>query len=289
MSAARALRIKHVSRNVAELARAVAFYRDALHFVLLEETRHDHPGSGSLVARMRLGEQELCLVAFDSHGFPYPSRHSAADPWFQHLAIVVADMPTAYAQLCRYAFEPISEGGPQTLPPGAGSVTAFKFRDPDGHPLELIQFPAGDTRWQREGGLFLGIDHTALVVTDLPRSLTFYEQLGFRVVSRSHNHGPAQQRLDGLANADVEVTKLAAVSNELPRLELLCYRAHAGKAVAMAPDDMAADRTVLEVEAGEPALVRDPTGHRLVLQPARHADTSPTTASPTLDHPMRIV
>lgn len=271
MNAGRALRIKQVSRNVADLAQAINFYRDALHFVLLEETRHDHPGSGSRVARMRLGDQELCLVAFDSHGFPYPSRHSAADPWFQHLAIVVADMPTAYAQLCRYPFEPISEDGPQTLPPNTGSVTAFKFRDPHGHPLELIHFPngTGDARWQREGGLFLGIDHTAMVVTDLPPSLAFYEQLGFRVVSRSHNQGIEQQRLDGIADADVDVVGLAAALDEPPRLELLCYRTHAAGAVSMAPDDMAADRTVIETEAGETALVQDPSGHRLVLQPRR--------------------
>lgn len=271
MNAGRALRIKHVSRNVANLAQAVAFYRDALHFVLLDETRHDHPGGGYRMARMRLGEQELCLVAFDTHGFPYPSRHSAADPWFQHLAIVVADMPAAYAQLRRYAFEPISEGGPQTLPPNTGSVTAFKFRDPGGHPLELIHFPAGvgDARWQRGAGLFVGIDHTALVATDLPSSLAFYERLGFHVISRSHNHGLAQQRLDGIAQAEVDVVALATVLDEPPRLELLCYRTHAGGRVAMAPDDMAADRTVIEMESGEAALVQDPAGHRLVLQ--RHA------------------
>jgi catechol 2,3-dioxygenase-like lactoylglutathione lyase family enzyme len=269
MNAGRALRIKHISRNVADLARAVDFYRDALHFVLLEETRHDHPGGGSRIARMWLGEQELCLVAFDSHGFPYPSRHSAADLWFQHLAIVVADMPTAYAQLCRCAFEPISEGGPQTLPSNTGAVTAFKFRDPDGHPLELIQFPAGvgDARWQRGAGLFLGIDHTVLVVADLPASLAFYEALGFHVTSRSRNRGPEQDRLDGITDVDVDVVGLATAMDEPPRLELLCYRTSADDVVAMAPDDMAADRTVIEIEDGEAALVQDPTGHRLVLQP----------------------
>ena len=32
--------------------------------------------------------------------------------------------------------------GPQLLPPSTGSVTAFKVRDPDGHPLELSYNPA---------------------------------------------------------------------------------------------------------------------------------------------------
>lgn len=268
MSPGRARRVKYVSRNVADLPRALDFYRDALHFTLLEKTRRGHRATACRVARLQLGEQELRLVAFDSHGFPYPSRHSAADTWFQHLAIVVADMPAAYAQLCRHAFEPISQGGPQTLPPASGAVTAYKFRDPDGHPLELIHFPAGagDARWQHRDGLFLGIDHTALVAADLPQSLAFYQQLGFRVISHSRQRGPEQERLDGIADVDVEVVGLAAALDEPPRLELLCYRAHAHEGTAMAPDDVAADRTVIEVEDGSSALVKDPTGHRLVLR-----------------------
>ncbi|HUB90151.1 MAG TPA: VOC family protein [Dyella sp.] len=268
MSLGRAWRVKYVSRNVTDLPRALAFYCDTLHFTLLEQTRRGQRATACRVARLQLGEQELRLVAFDSHGFPYPSRHSAADPWFQHLAIVVADMPAAYAQLCRHAFEPISQGGPQTLPPASGAVTAYKFRDPDGHPLELIHFPVGvgDPRWQHRAGLFLGIDQTALVAADLPQSLAFYQQLGFRVMSRSRQRGPEQQRLDGITDVDVEVVALAAALDEPPRLELLCYRAHADEGMAMAPDDVAADRTVMEVEGGRNVLVKDPTGHRLVLR-----------------------
>lgn len=268
MNVGHALRIKHVCRNVSDLARAVDFYRDALHFVLIEEKRRDDMASGARIARMRLGEQELELMAYDSHGFPYPSRHSASDLWFQHLAIVVADMPAAYAQLCRHAFEPISQGGPQTLPPNTGSVSAFKFRDPDGHPLELIHFPpgVGDTRWQHRAGLFLGIDHTALVVADMPDSLAFYASLGFRAVSHSRNRGPEQERLDGIAHVDVEVVGLAPAINEPPRIELLCYRAVPGEVIEMAPDDVASDRTVIEMESDGSSLLKDPTGHRLVLQ-----------------------
>jgi catechol 2,3-dioxygenase-like lactoylglutathione lyase family enzyme len=267
MNVGRALRVKHVCRNVSDLTRAVDFYLDALHFVLLEEKRWNDMASGARIARLRLGEQELELMAFDSHGFPYPSRHSASDVWFQHLAIVVADMPLAYAQLCRHAFEPISQGGPQVLPPNTGSVSAFKFRDPDGHPLELIHFPAGvgDTRWQHANGLFLGIDHTALVVAEMQQSLAFYESLGFRVTSRSHNRGPEQERLDAIADVDVEVVGLAPLMDQPPRLELLCYRRQPGETIDMAPDDVASDRTVIEVENGV-AWMKDPTGHRLVLQ-----------------------
>ena len=267
MNVGPALRLKHVCRNVADLARAVQFYREALQFELVDAVRCDDKASGARMARMQLGRQYLELIAYDWPGVSYPSRRSAADPWFQHLAIVVKDMPAAYAQLCRHTFEPISHEGPQALPPGSGSVSAFKFRDPDGHPLELIHFPAGtgDPCWQHAAGLFLGVDHTALVATDLQRSLAFYCRLGFHIVSRSRNRGPEQDRLDGLSDTDVEVVGLAAAVNKPPRLELLCYRGRPTAEFGMAPDDLAADRTVIEVQGGA-ALLQDPTGHRLVLQ-----------------------
>ena len=41
---------------------------------------------------------------------------------------------------------------PQLLPktiPNAAGIRAFYFRDPDGHPLEMLQFPPdkGDPKW----------------------------------------------------------------------------------------------------------------------------------------------
>src|SRR6266436_5231988 len=44
------------------------------------------------------------------------------------------------------------------------------FKDPDGHPIELIQFPAdkGVGRWRRPTDrVFLGIDHSAAVDAEL--------------------------------------------------------------------------------------------------------------------------
>jgi catechol 2,3-dioxygenase-like lactoylglutathione lyase family enzyme len=266
MSDARVLRIRHVRRNVAELERSIAFYCDALGGVLIEQARH----KDGRMARLRLGEQELVLFAPDAPGLPYPRQRSASDPWFQHLAIVVADVSWAYAHVCRHAFEAISEDGPQTLSPNTGLVTAFKFRDPDGHPLELIHFPAGvgDARWQQRKGLFLGIDHSALVVTDMQRSLAFYERLGFRVTARSHNRGPEQARLDGIADVDVDVVSLAPALPEPPRLELLGYRVHGKQAIDRAPNDIAADCTVMQVSDvgdGGGGLLKDPDGHWLAM------------------------
>lgn len=103
-------------------------------------------------------------------------------------------------------FGRVSEG-PQRLPdwnPAAGGIRAFYFRDPDRHPLEVLQFPAGkgDPKWARRDRLFLGIDHTAIVVSDTEASLRFYrDALGLRVAGAAENWGPEQERLNHVSGA----------------------------------------------------------------------------------------
>ncbi len=87
-------------------------------------------------------------------------------------------MAAAYDRVRRHYGVPITEGGPQRLPLAAGGVTAYKFRDPEGHPVELIHFPpgSGDPAWQRPmpGAVTLGYDHSAISVADADRSAAFY-------------------------------------------------------------------------------------------------------------------
>ena len=67
--------------------------------------------------------------------------------------------------------------GPQRLPDwntNAGGIRAFYFKDPDGMCSKILQFPPGkgDPKWHgRRDRLFLGIDHTAIVVSDTDASL----------------------------------------------------------------------------------------------------------------------
>jgi catechol 2,3-dioxygenase-like lactoylglutathione lyase family enzyme len=119
---------------------------------------------------------------------------------------------------------------PERLPdwnPNAGGIRAFYFRDPDGHPLELIWFPPGkgDPRWQQPTDrLFLGIDHTAIAVGDTRKSLAFYrDRLGFRVAGRSENFGPEQERLNAVRGAHLRITSLRAGAG--PGIEFLEYLA----------------------------------------------------------------
>ncbi|ADJ29416.1 VOC family protein [Nitrosococcus watsonii] len=304
----RVQRLLRVSRNALDLVRAMSFYRDALGFSLVSERPMDDPawselmglpGTGGRSAILQLGEQTLELVAFDPLGRAYPSQSRASDHWFQHLAIVVADMEAAYANLCRHFFTTITTGGPQQLPPNAGSVTALKFRDPVGHPLELLHFPSGgsDARWQQKRGghdVFLGIDHSAITVADITESIDFYTcLLGFQVAARSLNSGPEQAHLDNAPGVRVEVVALQPEQAGPPHLELLGYERPAGHPIpaGVKAHDLLADRLILEVDdlpslaqaiEGEgiefispgivtlrdghrAALLRDPTGHMLML------------------------
>src|SRR5690606_16398048 len=119
-----------------------------------------------------------------------------------------------------------------------GSVTAFKFRDPEGHPLELISFPpgVGAPVWEKvRGEGILGCDHTAISVMNLDRSLHFYaDLLGFRIASRSLNQGPEQDRLDDLPGCLVDVVALEPTIITTPHVELLHYRMPPGRPAASA-------------------------------------------------------
>ena len=144
------------------------------------------------------------------------------------------------------------------MPNRAGGVTAVKFRDPDGHPLELLQFPDGAARGWPGSGL-LGIDHSAVSVADVARSLRFYEAQGLSPGATSLNHGPTQAMLDGLSDVEVDVVPLQP-SAMPPHLELLCYRHPGGRAFRSSDaNDIAATRVLWR--AGRDALVRDPDGH----------------------------
>lgn len=273
----RAQRIVRISRVVSDLDRAEAFYRDALGFRTISRGQSDSAALFALGATnadaqetvMQLGAAIIALVRFTTSGRPYPPDSQSNDLWFQHLAIVVRDMDAAYAHLSQAAgWQNISVGGPQQLPPSNGSVRAFKFRDPDGHPLELIWFPKEWQRNRNEDALFLGVDHSALAISATTRSLNFYRALGFRIDARSLNQGPAQDRLDGLHDAHARITGLRPASESGPGLELLGYNPAGRNAGTSRLNDTATDWVTIEV----PTLggdirrtMQDPDGHRLLL------------------------
>jgi len=295
-------RLLRIERNTADLERALAFHHDALGFSV--DDANAAPPAWTLLpglcdtpprcARLSLGAQTLVLTEF-LNAAPYPAHSGLNDLCFQHCAIVTDDMDAACDRAMRHGATAITQGGPQTLAPSSGSVSAFKFRDPDGHPLELIAFPAGmgDPVWQsaHTDDSPLGIDHSAISVADAERSTLFYELLGMQVASRGVNRGAQQQRLDDLADVEVDVIALEGATRT-PHLELLGYRQPRGRANPSAGvTAVAADRLVWQAEQVDVlldalsdgdfadaiiasgfikgttiALLRDPDRHLLVLR-----------------------
>ena len=262
--------IARTSLTSADPAALARFYEAAFGFaptgiVRREASCYGVAGEASIHV-LRLGAQEIELVGFDHPGAPYPAGSSSHDVWFQHLALVTPDIAAARARLGGIpGWRAITSGGePVRLPASSGGVAAFKFRDPEGHPLELLAFPPDRVpeiwRSPMVAGPCIGIDHSAIVVTDADRSLAFYETLGLRAGARSLNQGPAQEALDGADGVVVGVTGLSA-GNAPPHLELLAYRSPSVRPGAVAPNDVACTRTVLE---GGGTVLADPDGHRLV-------------------------
>jgi catechol 2,3-dioxygenase-like lactoylglutathione lyase family enzyme len=229
--------VDSVAVTVSDLDRAVEFYSKVLAFEKVADREvagddYEHLlgvfGVRVRSARMRLGDEYLELQQFLApHGRPIPLDSRSNDHWFQHVAIIVSDMTAAYARLRSFHVEHASSG-PQRLPdwnPNAGGITAFYFHDPDGHILEVLQFPPGKglPKWQaHDGRLFLGIDHTAIVVADTDASLHFYRDvLGMRVSGSSDNYGTEQEHLNNVFGAHLRITALRTPHG--PGIEFLEY------------------------------------------------------------------
>jgi catechol 2,3-dioxygenase-like lactoylglutathione lyase family enzyme len=235
-------RVQLVSHNPDSLA---LFYQTALGFSRLE-------AAGIL---LRYGDSEIEVISFDPAGAAFPAAQRADDVSFQHFAMIVPDIAAAYDGLRGMGgWRAISLDGPVKLPASSGGVTAYKFRDPEGHPLEFIEPPAPAPA---------RIDHTAIVVADTARSVAFYAGFGLKVRARTLNQGAEQAALDGLDAPVVDVTRLGDAAGHL-HLELLCYRGAADTAV-LGEHDVAATRLVFATD-GETKLIKDPDGHFIYVE-----------------------
>ena len=220
------------------------------------------PGGGRCVP-LRLGGQRIELQMFEQRGRGYPADASAADEIFQHVALVTSDAARAFERARGCGAKLISRAGVVTLPPSAGGIMAVKFRDPEGHPLELIQFPKGSSAlWSGEG--ILGIDHSAISIADVETTQAFFVERGLRVGAATLNHGPTQDALDALERVEVDVVPMLP-REECPHLELLRYRMPRGRARSSpAANDIAATRIVWRADID--ALISDPSGHLHLLR-----------------------
>src|ERR1041384_2791926 len=225
-----------VGITVSDIERAVTFY-SALTFQKISDVElvgdeFEHLegvfGARMRIVRVQLGNEYLDLTQYLAPpGRPIPLDSRSNDLWFQHVAIVVRDMDRAFEKL-RALKVPFVSTGPQTLPASikaAAGIKAFYFRDPDQHNLEIIYFPPGkgELRWQEKtDNLFLGIDHTAIGISNTDASLKFYRDLlGLRKAGESENFGTEQEHLNQVFGAHLHITGMR--SDAGPGIEFLEY------------------------------------------------------------------
>lgn len=295
-------RLSRIALNVRDIDRSAKFYEEALGFVRAAPPAQGAADIAALLGsafqslRLTLGEDTLELTQLDHPGAPYPLDSRANDLWFQHFAMLTDDMEAAVSRLQAFQPQSITDGGPQILPARSGGATAYKFRDPDGHPLELLRLPGAPRNRSRKTPLY-AINHSAISVATAGKSITFYkETLGLSQESQQTNSGPEQDHLDGLKDAVVEVVTLRPTQPE-PHLELLSYRQPRGRQLRppLRATDIAATRLVFSLSRsrttapelarnanrappGTPlfpgnlidtkTLLHDPDNHFLLLEPA---------------------
>ena len=216
--------IKSIGITVQDMNRSLPFYEKVLHFKLVSNDTIQSEEYSSLVnvknavvhlVKLKLGDERIELIDFIyPEGKGYPEDSHSNDFWFQHIAIITSNMDSAYAWLKLNDVKNISVE-PQRLPDwnkNAGGIKAFYFQDPDGHPLEILEFPPdkGNAKWHKKSNqLFLGIDHTAIAVLNTDESLKFYRDvLGMEIGGESENYGIEQSRLNNVEGAHLKITGL---------------------------------------------------------------------------------
>lgn len=253
---------------------------------------------------LALGGQRIDLIE-SREGRPYPSGSTATDLWFQHFAILVEDMDDAYNRLLNNRSFTFISARPVQLPASSGGVTAFKFRDFDGHPLEFLMSAPGTRRPEigPHATVVPRVDHTALSVSDTTSTVNFLSHvLGLGPQRSTYNFGPEQATLDGLADSSVRVTQLQTAVPGLA-LELLDYNAGPRRAINpdVAAHDIASTHCVFTTrdlapvidrlyehlgptialnviqsdQRGPVVAIADPDHHRILVEEAKPSDGSP--------------
>ena len=116
-------RLDHVSLNVVDRARSIAWYRDVLGLPQLNQpTEDDEP--------VFLGQPGLQFGLFQAQ-IQSPAREPESSG-LRHIALVVGDLDAAQERLGSHGVEFRYENH--------GNALSVYFRDPDGHVLELTTY-----------------------------------------------------------------------------------------------------------------------------------------------------
>ncbi len=265
--------VESAGMTVADMDRAIDFYSNILSFRKVSDievwgSKYEQLqglfGVRLRIVKMQLGSELIELTEYlTPKGRPIPVDARSNDHWFQHIAIVVSDMDKAYQHLRQHKVQYTSTA-PQRIPDwnkSAAGIRAFYFKDPDGHNLEIIYFPPGkgDPKWQKPTNQrFLGIDHTAIVVSSTENSLKFYRDLlGLKLTGESMNYGIEQEQLNNVQGARLRISGLRSLLG--PGIEFLEYRSpNDGRSLPVdaKPNDLLHWQTTLVVKDVEAIVQR---------------------------------
>jgi catechol 2,3-dioxygenase-like lactoylglutathione lyase family enzyme len=138
--------LNHVGISVADLDRAVAFYRDAFGMELVAQRTFEGeqdaaimalPGARGRVALLRAANLQIELFEFAQPApRPQPTTRPVCDHGITHFCVVVADVERDYARLTaagvRFHCPPVTFA--------RARAKATYGRDPDGNVFELVQY-----------------------------------------------------------------------------------------------------------------------------------------------------
>ena len=138
----------HVTIRVSDLERSLAFYRDALGLRVLFDLVLEGAGLEAVTrspgARGRMvgllvpgaGKASIELLWFERP--PCARPPAGRFTGYGNLSLAVADLDAAHAACAERGLRP-------RAPVAVGGVRMFFVADPDGTPIELIEFPGGKT------------------------------------------------------------------------------------------------------------------------------------------------
>jgi catechol 2,3-dioxygenase-like lactoylglutathione lyase family enzyme len=222
--------VEKVTITVSDVDKIKLFYTDAFGAKEIKTTVFKKNEFGALfnindaatevkTVLLQIGSEFIELQSFKGKNIkslPIPEDSKSNDLWFQHIAVVVPNMEKAFDAIHQKMAVFVSTA-PQTLPaylPAAAGISAFYFRDPDGHNLEVINFPKGkgNPKWQADTTItFAGIDHTAIGVSNTDAQYKFYKDiLGMTIGGHSENYGTEQEHLNQVFGARLWITGMQA-------------------------------------------------------------------------------
>ncbi|GAB4561457.1 MAG: hypothetical protein Kow0047_08820 [Anaerolineae bacterium] len=183
---------QHVTITVSDVDRSLAFYRDLLGFPVLGRLYYRNP-VGLVIDFLDIGNGAILEIFSFTNAPTKPTEWIPDDlqVGLRHIAFQVENVDATAARL-REA------GVPFVVEPmdATGGVRIAFFTDPDGTLLEIIQ---GELQYTRPGqpptpvsdapgappGSELCFTHVAMTVSDLSRSLAFYQGLlGFPLLGQ---------------------------------------------------------------------------------------------------------